>query len=82
MCARCGGLAFDAEPAAGGTLESATTAAGGPDGEAVTLGTVRTNAGPVVVARVIGARPGSEVALRLRDGALEAWRPRRARAAA
>ena len=81
MCARCGGLEFAPEPAARGTLESATTAAG-PDGDGVTLGTVRTSAGPVVVARVIGARPGGEVALRLRDGALEARRPRRAKAAA
>ena len=81
MCARCGGLEFAGEPAAGGTLESATTAAG-PDGDAVTLGTVRTSAGPVVIARVIGARPGAEVALRVRESALEARRPRRAKAAA
>src|SRR3954468_3888580 len=80
MCARCGSLDFEAEPAAEGLLEEATTAAG-PDGEPVTLGTVRTAAGPVVIARVIGARPGGEVALRMREGALEARRPRRTKAA-
>lgn len=70
MCSRCGSLEFAPEPAPGGTLEDATESAG-PDGP-VTLGTVRTSAGPVVIARVVGARPGAEVTLRVRDGAVEA----------
>ena len=36
------------------------------------LGTVRTDAGPMVVARVEGASPGERVALRVDDGALTA----------
>jgi uncharacterized OB-fold protein len=72
MCAGCGNRACESEPAPEGRLEEATTVAGGADGEPVTLGTVRTCAGPVVIARVIGARPGATVALRVRDGALEA----------
>jgi len=43
----------------------------GPDGP-VTLGTVRTDAGPMVVARVADARPGAAVTLRVVDGAVEA----------
>jgi hypothetical protein len=82
MCARCGGLVFEPAPAPTGTLEAATTAAAGPEGAPVTLGTVRSDEGPVVIARVHGARPGDAVALRLRDGALEARRPRRTKAAA
>jgi uncharacterized OB-fold protein len=70
MCRRCGSLEFAPEPAPGGTLEE-TTESAGPDGP-VTLGTVRTGAGPMVVARVVGARPGAEVNLRVREGALEA----------
>ena len=42
MCRRCGSLGFAPEPALGGTLEEATGS----------LGTVRTDAGPMVVARV------------------------------
>jgi hypothetical protein len=80
MCERCGGIEFDAQPAPDGVLEEATPTAT-PEGEPVTLGTVRTAAGPVVVARVVGARPGAVVALRMRDGALEARRPRRKAAA-
>ena len=62
MCRRCGSLGFAPEPAPGGTLEEATGS----------LGTVRTDAGPMVVARVAGARPGAAVTLRVVDGALEA----------
>ena len=62
MCRRCGSLGFAPEPAAGGMLEEATGS----------LGTVRTDAGPMVVARVAGARPGAAVTLRVVDGALEA----------
>jgi len=70
MCRRCGSLGFAPEPAPGGTLEQATESAG-PDGP-VTLGTVRTDAGPMVVARVADARPGAAVTLRVVDGAVEA----------
>ena len=38
----------------------------------IVLGTVRTDAGPMVVARVEGASPGERVALRVDDGALTA----------
>jgi hypothetical protein len=62
MCRRCGSLGFAPEPAPGGTLEEATGS----------LGTVRTDAGPMVVARVAGAQPGAAVTLRVVDGALEA----------
>ena len=62
MCRRCGSIEFAPEPAAGGTLEEATGS----------LGTVRTDAGPMVIARVAGARPGAAVTLRVVDGAVEA----------
>ena len=62
MCRRCGSLGFAPEPAPGGTLEEVTGS----------LGTVRTDAGPMVVARVAGARPGAAVTLRVVDGAVEA----------
>ena len=62
MCRRCGSLGFAPEPAPGGTLEEVTGS----------LGTVRTDAGPMVVARVWGAQPGAAVTLRVVDGALEA----------
>jgi hypothetical protein len=68
-------------PAPDGLLEGATTVAGAADAEPVTLGTVRTSAGPVVIARVFGAQPGAAVALRVRDGVLEARRPRASKAA-
>jgi hypothetical protein len=66
MCRRCGSLTFDEVPATDGILEEAT------DAPHATLGTVRTSAGPVVVARILGVRAGDRVALRVRDGALEA----------
>jgi uncharacterized OB-fold protein len=66
MCRRCGSLEFTDVPAPTGVLEEIA------DAQPATLGTVRTAAGPVVVARVVGARPGAEVALRVSDGALEA----------
>lgn len=62
MCRRCGSLEFAPEPAPSGTLEEATGS----------LGTVRADAGPMVVARVAGARPGAAVTLRVVDGAVEA----------
>ena len=62
MCRRCGSLEFAPEPAPAGTLEQATGS----------LGTVRTDAGPMVVARVVGARPGRSRDVAGRDGALEA----------
>jgi hypothetical protein len=40
----------------------------------IVLGTVRTDAGPMVVARVEGASPGERVALRLDDRAVTARR--------
>jgi hypothetical protein len=69
MCRRCGSLAFDDVPAAEGILEEVTEA------QPATLGTVRTSAGPMVVARVVDVGAGAPVALRVRDGALEARRP-------
>ena len=42
--------------------------------DTIVLGTVRTDAGPIVVARVEGASPGERVALRVDDGALTARR--------
>jgi hypothetical protein len=62
MCRRCGSIEFAPERAADGTLEEATGS----------LGTVRTDAGPMVIARVVGARPGATVTLRVVDGAVEA----------
>jgi uncharacterized OB-fold protein len=66
MCRRCGSLTFEDVPAGEGTLEEITEA------QPATLGTVRTAAGPIVVARVICARAGARVTLRVRDGAVEA----------
>jgi uncharacterized OB-fold protein len=71
ICRRCGSLEFGEVPAPEGILEELAEA------QPATLGTVRTAAGPVVVARVVGAKPGATVALRVRDGALEARKPRR-----
>ena len=69
MCRRCGSPAFRDVPAPDGVLEELAVA------QPATLGTVRTAAGPVVVARVLGARPGERVRLQVRDGALEAAKP-------
>jgi hypothetical protein len=62
LCRRCGCADFGDVAAPGGVVEE--TAAG--------LGTVRTDAGPVVVVRVSGVSPGDRVRLDVRDGALEA----------
>jgi hypothetical protein len=70
MCRQCGSLEFDEVRAAEGILEELTPA------QPATLGTVRTSAGPMVVARVVGVRAGARVALRVREGALEARRLR------
>jgi hypothetical protein len=69
MCRRCGSLRFGSAEAPGGVLEEVAVA------EPATLGTVRTDAGPVVVARVDGCAPGERVALEVCDGALTARRP-------
>jgi uncharacterized OB-fold protein len=70
LCPRCGGAAFAEEEAARGTLEEVTTGR-------VSIGSVRTKAGPLVVARIEGVEPG-EVALgRADDGAVVAYRASR-----
>jgi uncharacterized OB-fold protein len=68
LCRGCGSRDLRAEQADTGVLEEATAAG------AVVLGTVRTDAGPMVVARVDAASPGERVALRVDDGALTARR--------
>jgi len=66
LCRACGSRELPAEQAGTGLLEETTAA------DPIVLGTVRTDAGPVVVARVEGASPGERVALRVDDGALTA----------
>ena len=68
LCRGCGSGDLRAEQADTGLLEETTAA------DPVVLGTVRTDTGPMVVARVEGASPGERVALRLDDGALTARR--------
>jgi uncharacterized OB-fold protein len=68
LCRGCGARELLAEQAGTGVLEETTAA------ETVVLGTVRTDAGPMVVARVDGASPGERVALQVDDGALTARR--------
>jgi uncharacterized OB-fold protein len=68
LCRGCGSRDLRAEQADMGVLEETTAA------DAVVLGTVRTDAGPTVVARVEGASRGARVALRVEDGALTAHR--------
>ncbi len=66
LCRGCGSHDLPAEQADTGLLEETTAA------DPIVLGTVRTDAGPMVVARVDGASPGERVALRVDDGALTA----------
>ena len=68
LCRGCGSRDLRGEQADTGLLEETTAA------DPVVLGTVRTDAGPMVVARVEGASPGERVALRVDDGALTARR--------
>ncbi len=73
LCRACGGAAFREEPSADGTVEEATRLHRSPGRShepPVALGSVRTDAGPVVVARLAGGpEPGSRVRLELDDGA-------------
>jgi uncharacterized OB-fold protein len=71
LCGRCGSRAFTAQEARDGVLEQATEQRG-PDGASLRLGTVRTDAGPVVIARLLGGEPGDAVRVRVRRGAIEA----------
>jgi uncharacterized OB-fold protein len=66
LCRACGSSDLRAEQAATGLLEETTAA------DRIVLGTVRTDAGPMVVARVEDASAGERVALQLDDGALTA----------
>lgn len=71
LCGGCAGRDFTPLPAPTGRLEQATEI-GGADGEPLRLGTVRTDAGPVVVVRLLGGEPGDTVRLRRRGAAVEA----------
>jgi uncharacterized protein len=66
LCRGCGSDDLRSEHAGAGVLEE-TTAVG-----AIVLGTVRTDAGPTVVARVEAASPCERVALRVDGGAVTA----------
>jgi uncharacterized OB-fold protein len=68
LCRACGSRDLRAEQADTGVLEETTAA------DPVVLGTVRTDAGPMVVARVEDAAQGERVALRVDHGALTAHR--------
>jgi uncharacterized protein len=66
LCPDCGGGAWSARPAGGGTLEETTVLRRipGADVEPVAIGSVRLDEGPVVVARLEGdLGPGQRVAL-------------------
>jgi hypothetical protein len=73
LCRQCGSSELSFQEASGGVLEETSDSGG------VTLGTVRTNAGPMAIARVVGARPGDELTLRVADRALVGRRRRPAR---
>jgi ribosomal protein L40E len=66
LCRSCGSQDLRPEQAEGGVLEE--TAAAQP----AVLGTVRSDAGPIVVARVERAVPGERVVLRVDAGAVTA----------
>ena len=66
LCRACGCRELRSEQAGAGLVEETTAA------DPVVLGTVRTDAGPIVVARIEGALPGERVALQVEDGALTA----------
>ena len=66
MCRRCGSLRFEEIPAPDGVLEEVAEAQAG------IIGTVRTVAGPIVIARVDDAAVGAPVRLALQDGSLVA----------
>ena len=64
LCPHCGGAAWSREPAGQGVVEEATRVG------AVSLASVRLDAGPVVVARLdADAGPGDRVELHTVDGA-------------
>jgi uncharacterized protein len=68
LCPRCGGAAFTDEEVERATLEEVTSAR-------VRIGSVRTEAGPVVVARVEDdVEPGGVAVGRADDGAVVAYR--------
>ncbi|MHB1469840.1 MAG: zinc ribbon domain-containing protein [Solirubrobacteraceae bacterium] len=70
LCPRCHCDRWGEREAAHGTLEEACEL----ESSGVTFGTVRLDAGPVVVVRCEGAQPGDGVHLTLEDGALTARR--------
>lgn len=68
LCPRCGAAAFDEVETAYGVLEEATRVG-------VAIGSVRTDAGPLVVARAeSGVEPGEVAVGRADDGAVVAYR--------
>ena len=77
-CPRCHAREWRLEPAAGGTVAEVTTVRRslvvGPDDEPVELALVRTDAGPLVIARLQDGplEPGARVALTFRDGRVSA----------
>jgi uncharacterized OB-fold protein len=79
LCPKCAGSQWREEAVDRGVVEEATEALFRAGSEPVTrrLASVRTDAGPIVIARLLDdARPGAAVSLALSDGAVSA-RPRR-----
>jgi uncharacterized protein len=71
LCPGCGGAQFAEEEVDAGTLEEVTSSG-------VRVGSVRTSAGPLVVARVEnGAEEGDVAVGRADDGAIVAYRASR-----
>jgi uncharacterized protein len=77
LCSRCSGADWREETVEHGVVEQATEASFRTGAELVTrrLASVRTDAGPIVIARLLDdAEPGAAVALTLSDGAVTARR--------
>jgi uncharacterized OB-fold protein len=77
LCSQCGGADWRDAVAESGVVEEATEAVFRTSGERLAhrIASVRTDAGPVVIARLVdGVEPGAAVSLDVSDGAVTARR--------